>query len=139
MRYEFISDSTKKQEDKPGTHYNEAPLGWREITIEEFGSSAFFSYSPKFYETRQILRLADGTPTGEPMISANLYFLTESEGFALSAKNGHVRFFRFGCEHRERELSQQDCLERKIIHHGYAWHVYECEICGRIRPVDSSD
>lgn len=43
------------------------------------------------------------------------------------------------CVHKNRELSVEECRARGIGHHGMCWHVYECEKCGQIRSVDSSD
>jgi hypothetical protein len=57
----------------------------------------------------------------------------------------HIRYkepmlyFYLGCEHKFKELSQQECRERKIMHGGMCNHVYECTICKTLEAHDSSD
>lgn len=43
------------------------------------------------------------------------------------------------CVHDWKELSQAQCREKSITHHGMCWHVYECTKCGRTMAQDSSD
>lgn len=50
-----------------------------------------------------------------------------------------IRFFRIGCEHEYRELSQKECKEQNIYHAGRCWHVNKCEKCSHIEAYDSSD
>ena len=49
-----------------------------------------------------------------------------------------VRFFRLGCIHAWKELSQQESRERGVLHHGNCYHVYLCLVCDMIQARDSS-
>lgn len=114
---------------------NEVPTNWREVSEKEFAQSNAFTYAPQKREYRQIL------PEGEPhIIGVWLNFMHDGTGWAMASDYwaGKVRFFKFGCEHRYRELGSAECRERGIQHFGMCWHVSECEKCGDVRSVDTS-
>lgn len=104
-------------------HYNSMPLGWRELTMEEFAQSRFFVYSVIATEFRQFefkdLR-------GEKVMQSVRMFHTDvAEGFALVNDywKGAVRFFRFGCEHEYRKMTNKEV-------HKFGVHDLICKHCG---------
>lgn len=138
MIYEL---TVSEQSQEPGT-YNKAPKGWKEISEKDFARSMFFTYSPKSMEHRQVFYDWDGNALGEKYwLSITMFHMHDGTGFAMSSEwtDGKVRYFRFGCEHQYRGLSQQECRDRGIAHFGSCYHVSECGVCGHIKSIDSSD
>jgi len=129
-------------------HFNEMPKPWREATVNEYVRTRK-SYNPYYFESRNVLQKAsDGVTIGNVTIE---WF--HHVGFAVRMPNKwHVdrdepggivydepiRYFRIGCDHRNRELSRDECRERGIIYGGNCYHVVECIECGHIEAYDSS-
>lgn len=132
-----LTSTTDKAPDNTG--FNDAPIGWREITLKQFAQSKFFSYHPTFIEYRQILRI-DGKPV-EKMISAQLFWFHDDTGVALVSDYwaGTISCFAFGCVHEYVELSAEQARSLGHVHCGSCYHVYKCEKCGHINAEDSSD
>lgn len=116
-----------------GTGYNDFPLGWREITEEEFSKSKFWIYGPVMFETRQMYH------KGTRVTDARLYWLHDKTGFAMSNNSNKVQYYVFGCDHKYTELSQEECSKRNIYHAGKCYHVSECKLCKTINSYDSGD
>tara|TARA_Y100000034_G_scaffold117909_1_gene157935 strand:+ start:3578 stop:4012 length:435 start_codon:yes stop_codon:yes gene_type:complete len=126
-----------------GLHPNLFPDGWREIDVEEFAQSEFFTYSPTHVEYRQMYDSnTDGVPSfrSSPMVAARLFHFHDGTGIAMSNEwwDKKVRYFKFGCDHKYNELSQKESRDRSISHFGMCYHVYECEKCNYIMSQDSS-
>jgi hypothetical protein len=119
------------------TEYNDAPSGWREISEEEFAKSSFFTYSFRYTETKQIRCL----PQYESMLAVRLFYMRDHTGYGMAHDywGGRIRYFRFGCVHKWKELSQKECGKRSIGHHGRCFHVEECSECKHVRSYDSGD
>ncbi|KAF3997506.1 hypothetical protein [Glaciimonas immobilis] len=95
------------------------PLGWAEISHEEFAKSNFFHYTP--------LALAwSRTTIGD----ARMFFMPKDGGFAMIGDylGGKVSVFKFGCQHDSTEENVGNCLTK-----------YTCKKCGLVDTVDSSD
>jgi len=120
-----------------GLHPNLFPDGWREIDVEEFSQSAFFTYSPTHIEYRQMY----ASIHSPPMLAAKLFHFSDGTGVALNnqpwAKK--VRYFKFGCDHSYNELMPSECNKRGVSHFGMCYHVYECSKCSHVMSQDSSD
>ena len=126
-------------------HPNDFPKEWREISSEEFSKSIFFTYTPSFIEYRQMY---DSTQPQVPMLSARLFHFHDGTGVAISADYCHpstrhweekIHYYKFGCDHKYKELSKSESQGRDIPHYGMCWHVYECSTCGNLMSTDSSD
>ena len=48
------------------------------------------------------------------------------------------RYFRIGCEHNWKELSQKEARAEGVSHYGNCWHVNKCGDCGMVWSYDSS-
>jgi hypothetical protein len=120
--------------------YNDAPPNWREITMEEFARSEWFTYSPVAYEHRQfIIPDLEGKDIYH---SVAMFYMQGGSGFAFTNEywENKVRIFRFDlCVHDYHGLSQEECRKRGIYHAGMCYHVMECAKCGQIYAYDSSD
>lgn len=115
--------------------FNTVPAEWREVSEKEFAQSSAFTHSPIRRDYRQIL------PEGEPhTLSVWLNFMHDGTGWAMASDYwaGKVRFFKFGCAHKYRELGSEECRERGLFHGGNCYHVYLCEACAHVNAVDSS-
>jgi hypothetical protein len=129
--------------------YNDFPPNWREITQEEFASSLFFSYTPDWIDFRQMLppRVPGKPSTYSGMVSAYLYFFWNKTGIGIvSTYEGKtynakkvLKYFKFGCDHKYRELSREESAKKGRTHHGMCYHIEECTTCGHIWEYDSSD
>lgn len=127
---------------------NQFPKGWREISMEEFATSRFFSHHPKYIEHRQMCKDDDGKFMGQPAVCCTLYHNEDGTGFSIvqqweqvkpySKRITHVKFFAFGCKHDFKELGSKEARAKGITHHGMCWHVNECQKCGTIMSYDSS-
>lgn len=138
----LIPDSVTKH-----GHFNEMPKPWREATYHEYARQRGCC-SPSYFESRNVLEQAeDGVTIGNVTIE---WF--HNTGFAVRMPNKWhcesgrgvvydepIRYFKIGCDHDNRELSQQECQKRGIKHMGRCWHVVECTKCGHIESYDSSD
>lgn len=115
--------------------YNDAPVGFREVTPAEFVDSRASIYAADLYEIRQIWDMKS------PALSVQMFFMPDRTGWAMmpDRHSRRVRYFLFGCEHRYRELSMAECRERGVYHAGRCYHVRLCERCGYISAVDTSD
>jgi len=146
-------DETKKIEKmwkKPEAgSFNVAPAGWREISQDKF-AALFFAYSPDHEEYRQIHRTIDGQSCliDNIFLTTRLYWYRDGTGLAMvnvySKQTGYkhqIRYFAFGCDHQYAERSAAELRERgiHIIMTGRCIHHYECEKCGHVHTVDSSD
>jgi hypothetical protein len=127
-------------------HSNGMPTPFREIDWHEF----------IYYSGRYCIQFIDNErwvlnfPKPDQSITLTIYWyhdfgvgFTKPSGWHLKGQkivyNEDVKYFYFGCEHQNRELSYQDCLARKIYHGGRCYHVVECVKCKRISAYDSSD
>lgn len=132
-----IVEHTDKESPDPGG-YNDEPEGMTEISEEEFAQSAFFSYTPKALEFRQV-RTKDGK-----YCDLHIFWMDtekgQSEGFAFSNDywGGKVKYYRVGCDHKYSEMSQQEAERRGYRHYGMCWHVAECTKCKKVISYDSS-
>jgi len=123
--------------------YNVAPTGWTEISEAEFCKSGFFTWSPSYQEYRQLYRDIDGN-TFDKYISVKMYYMWNSQGFAISADYwaGKLRFFRFGCDHEYgAPMTDSDWNSPGVDKHfrGMCCHTEKCKKCGHIWQYDSSD
>jgi hypothetical protein len=116
---------------------NGLPPNFREITEEDFAKSKFFTYSPDFWEYRQISRREDyekfkwGTEQRSYVFSLRMAYFFDGTGIALEHDYwaGKVRYFSFAvCEHKERE-------QRNV---GNCLNEYTCVACGYKETIDSS-
>lgn len=131
------------------------PSPWVETDIREFWY-LYMSYKPDNIEYRQIM------PKEEPKLnlpyctSVKIFYFHDiayavlcPNGWEWKDENGknlgrirykdHPRCLRIGCAHKWKELNKEECGKRKILHFGNCYHVSECEKCGLIESVDSSD
>ena len=126
-----------------GIHPNAFPHGWKEISVQEFSRSPFFTYSPAFMEYRQMHdTLSDGTIRhGSGMTAAKLFHFSDGTGIAMSNTywDEKVRYFKFGCDHKYIELMPSQCREEGVAHFGMCYHVYKCSECNHVMSQDSSD
>lgn len=132
-----------------GTGGYEMPKDWRPITVEELALTRFNTESPEFMEKRQFIWDKDTPPYGKKRIDATLYWYGDKTGIAFhkewvynpTQKQGkwELFYFAFGCDHKFKELSQEESRSRGIEHYGNCWHVHECQNCKFINSYDSSD
>jgi hypothetical protein len=131
--------------------FNLAPSGLKEISEKEYAQSMFFSYTPEFMSYKQILEFpvdCDASTVSKwearikksGCLQMHLFHFHDGTGIGLSADfwAGKISYFRFGCKHSYRELSVEECLDRKIFHGGACYHVSECSLCKYVNAVDSS-
>lgn len=132
---------------------NIAPAGWRVMTEKEFAKSDFFLYIWNETEYRQLHATEEGLPVAAEwirgkstlksvMLTVRLFkYNHRSDGYAMghSQADGRVYYFHWGCDHKTRELSRDECMRREIPHYGRRYHAYECIVCGDISAYDSSD
>ena len=130
--------------------YNDAPPNLKEISEKEWARSGFFAAYHFFHEEfRQfIIKSLPSTSSVTGKISEGrdvyhsfkLYYMDEHHGYAITNDywEGKVRAFQFGCDHKYRELTSQECVDKGVSHFGGCWHVHECSECGNIHSCDSS-
>lgn len=118
--------------------YNDKPPNWTEITASEFARSKFFTYNFTKYEFRQF-QDPEHNKGYMGFQSAKLFYMPFNDGYGMYNHRGEVRYFRFGCEHKWRAVTPEECHKRKILHFGRNFSVVECELCGYINSYDSSD
>lgn len=125
--------------------YNDVLPNMQEITMQEFGASGFFSYTPAYITFRQIdparMQAAGLEPsrywpyraghTTVTITNAKVFVFSDLSGYVMAKdwKQG-VRVFKFAVckhEHAKEEMIGR-CLRRMT-----------CPDCGFTREVDSSD
>ena len=95
------------------------PIGWAEISQDNFAKSDFFRYEP-------LATAWSRTAIGD----ARMFFMPRDAGFALIGDyhSGKLSIFKFGCQHDSLEETVGRCLTK-----------YTCKKCGYVETVDSSD
>jgi hypothetical protein len=118
---------------------NTKPDNFVELTEKEWAQSDWFTYSPEKTEFRQFA--IDDLDGKSVYHNFRLYWMPCGHGYAITRDywKGRVRVFRFGCNHKWKELSYQECKERNLYHGGSCYHVDECELCKQVKGRDSSD
>jgi len=114
------------------------PNGWREIDESTYyhrllTTSAEATLFMQFYKDQNGADLPQG-------IDVHAYLFRDATGVAWQHLywEERTRYFAFGCLHKYKELTVEECKARDIRHHGACWHVYECTECGHIKAEDSS-
>ena len=130
----FLDSDNKIPERIKETLLISPPRNWREISEKDFARSKFFSISPNFKNFQQFT-------INKTVYNATIHLYSDGTGFSIVADywNGKVRYFAVGCAHKWRELDQETCKERNILHFGKCYHVQECQACGWIENYDSGD
>ena len=119
--------------------FNKPPDNLRMISLKEFAKSDFFSYPIKYIDFRQLHPIIEFN--GIIICELHLFYIhSESEGIAISAdrESGNVYYFKFGCDHKDNELSPEEAKKIGINHYGMFCHVYKCIKCIRVYSTDSS-
>lgn len=129
--------------------YNSAPVGFRQVTEKEFvQNSAYFTYSASKVQFRQMYVRSIEDPTTDPdsrkngaLIQGHLHFYHDGTSCMLERDYwaGKIRYWLFGCDHKYQDINWNECQKRGIYHAGRCYSVSECEKCGHINAVDSSD
>jgi hypothetical protein len=110
------------------------------ISEAEFAKALVFTYTPVAFGNVRVESLPDRDPQ-----FGGFYLLCfhahDGTGVLMDRDfwAGTVRFYAYGCAHRYRELTSAECRARDIYHGGRCFHVSECQDCGYINAVDSSD
>jgi hypothetical protein len=110
--------------------YNYAPVGFREVSIEEFAQKRFDGH-PIIHEHRQLFHNHDGSKLGK-MISADFTIYSGDCGYAIERDywKKTVRYYLFEkCEHNW-------VYTRNL---GRCYNEYQCDNCGAVNAVDSGD
>lgn len=117
--------------------------------LEEEGRSFLhFSsiYAPRFMEIRTV-KLPGTTEFSSAWCKAWIWWFHDRawavvhppySGEWMGDEKG-PRYFRLGCPHTFRELSQVEARQKGHSHFGMCYHVYECSKCGSTHSTDSSD
>jgi len=129
--------------------YNKWPEPHREIDAHRFIHLTAI-YSPLFMDIRQII-----VGKGLAMLHVTIFYYhhcavaivhptkwtTKKDGPGIEYDLSQCKFYEIGCQHKYRELPQDECRERGISYpiDATRWHVNECETCGHINAYDSSD
>jgi hypothetical protein len=131
----FNRAETSEHRKTFGDH-SEFPPNFREITEQEFVRMNPFTYSPRKVEFRQMRK-----ERGVPSLCAQLFFFEDGTGYALSADyaSQQVQYYRFGCDHKYRELTRAECTKRNIFHPDNGYHVRQCSRCHYLEQFDSGD
>ena len=120
----------------PG-NYNAPPVGMKEISEKEFAQSSFFVYSFVATEYRQVL-------INKKYMDIKIFWMNiepdQADGFAVHNDywGGKVTYYRVGCEHKYKEMSQDDARKEGHQHFGMCYHVSKCTKCGKVISYDSS-
>jgi hypothetical protein len=134
--------------------YNSAPKPFRKSTYKAF-METFRNQTPIAIESRQIMGedcVKLGGKGEYSHVSATVFWF-DTFGFMMvfptnewgMDKNGNIKYkhsakyYKIGCQHESRELSQEECAKQGIYHAGQCWHVHRCEKCGMVTAYDSSD
>lgn len=123
------------------THYNYPPTNFREISEKEFAQSHFHIYTPIAISFAQIYLNPNPNRQRDAVHSVKYFFMHDMTGYAIGADywDGKVHYYKFGCDHDYRQVSQEECRDRDIVHFGRCYHVSECKKCGFLEAIDSSD
>lgn len=129
-----LSQDEKKQHEKDWGTYNDFPLGWKEITLDEFSQSMYFYYTPVMVEYRQM-----HPQDGSTIVSAHLLFFHDKTGVAIvkESRTNKVKFFTFGCDHEWGDASEE--VKKRGIRLFQHDHAQYCPKCGFFTVHDSSD
>lgn len=118
--------------------FNDFPPGWREVSMEDFAQSDYFTWNPKFEEFRQML---NPEQRNEPAVSARLWWMHDNTGYALVQDywGKKVKFFKFGCKHAyETGEALEKELSNRNIKLGQHDHALFCVKCKSLTIIDSS-
>jgi hypothetical protein len=146
MSYEKLVSAFKTPEEI-NTHakrwggFNNAPPGFKEITVEQFAQSGFFTWCKEGLEFRQIYLtpeqqkdMLSPVPYG---FSITMFYMNHDEHFAI----GHdywgkkVRYFTFAdCYHDWKEISAKEAGKPAFN----CYHYCKCTKCGASWEYDSS-
>jgi hypothetical protein len=110
--------------------YNYAPVGFREVILEEF-AQARFDGSLLIHQHRQVFYQHDGTKL-DKMVSADFTFYSGNCGYAIERNYWEktVRYYLF-------EKCVHDWVHTRNL--GKCYNEYKCEKCGTYNTVDSGD
>lgn len=115
-------------------NFNKVPDGLEEISEVEFAKSWFFWYAADKREYRQVIDEGRGWHCYE----LHMYH-HRNTGIAMHSDHREkVTYYRFGCQHEWRELSQAEAQKAGKVHYGMCWHVCQCTKCGEWWSYDSS-
>lgn len=97
---EEVREIIAKAQSLAGSHYNWAPQGFREVTMDEFGRR-FYMYILKPQCSKQIHRDAEGNQLKESFTSIRFWEIDydgwENMGLAMASDNKNIlRYFMFG-------------------------------------------
>lgn len=131
---------------QPGYATNRLPVNLREITMEEFAQSKFFTYTPEYTRFNQCPE-KEGTGPGTGIINWHEYWYSDGTGFAFVQDywRKKVRVFKLGCEHKwSGDLSSEELTARYPEHAGKyqggrCMHNTVCTLCRVLWIYDSSD
>jgi hypothetical protein len=72
---------------------------------------------------------------------ARLFLMYDKTGYAITRDYwaGKLRYFKFGCEHKYRNISLEEAIDRNLPRPARCLHIGECEKCNHILSTDSSD
>ena len=141
-----------------GAHYNISPPGLTRITDAEFAQNGFFTWQLVGYETRSCPFPWDNT---RRLHALQMFHFNTGFGYAVCAEPEYVanclpaptdrlhcgsresvlRYFRFGCVHQFRLISQEDLRKAaKVARPGICLKGHSiCARCGELyESVDSS-
>ena len=114
----------------------------RAITEEEFAQSQFFVYTPVYFGFTQLHDIDNPflTKSGLAAINGKYFVFFDGTGFVICNDywKKKVVYYKFGCEHQMRGLTQQE-YKRNYITKFRCQHEEICDVCGYIRITDSSD
>src|SRR5208282_41179 len=118
------------------------PVNLREITMEQFAQSIFFTYTPDYTRFNQCPEKEKGT-----IINWHEYWYDDGTGFALVQDywEKKVRVFKMGCEHSYSEVGSAKELAELYPEHagkyegGRCMHNTVCTKCHALWIYDSSD
>jgi hypothetical protein len=125
-------------------NFNRLPQPWREIDVNEYIHKSF-SYCVQYEDFRQPLDAKGGFTGGLYIYWYPTYGIGVRPPNKWKLKDGKIvytepfKYYYFGCEHKYKELSQENCRKAGIYHAGRCYHVYQCSQCGNIESQDSSD
>lgn len=121
-------------------NYNHLPKPAVPCSMEEFWKTMRI-HPIIFMDYRQVYLVEDNDKNRKSLHlhDARLFFFHNQAYAIVIGFDGDPQAYRLGCIHQWRELNEKECSTRNIHHEGRCYHVYECDLCGTIRSVDSSD
>lgn len=142
-----MSDGLKFQLESQ-RHPNLIPPGWREVTEKEFVQSKFFVYSGEQYYLGTLYHATDEDPaipafndrSKEVYHGVKAWLFYDGTGVAIVSDywKGTLRYFKWGCDHKYKELTKEQAEAAGLVHYGSFWHVNVCQVCGNVDSYDSS-